>query len=126
MGKAEGVCFSVDIMVCVMEIGSISTPLTPKGQGHLLTIAKGHNTATFSKAFFSETTGPIATKVYMQPPGIVCNNEDTFSPGHMTKMASMPIYGKNLKNLLIQNHWADCLETWYAASWALVLRSLYK
>ena len=23
--------------------------------------------------------------------------------GHMTKMAAMPIYGKNLKNLLLQN-----------------------
>ena len=80
-----------------MEIGSISTPLTPKGQGHIVTFAKGHHPATFSKAFFYETTGPIATKVHMQPPGIVCNNKDTFSPGNMTKMASMPIYGKNLK-----------------------------
>ena len=35
--------------------------------------------------------------------------------GHMTKMAAMPIYGKNpLKNLL-QNQKADDLGTWYVA-----------
>ena len=33
--------------------------------------------------------------------------------GHMTKMAAMPIYGKNLKkNLLLQNPKVDDLETW--------------
>ena len=34
-------------------------------------------------------------------------------PGHMLKMAPMPIYGKKtLKNLLLQNQWTDTLETW--------------
>ena len=33
-------------------------------------------------------------------------------------MADMPIYNiKTLKNLLLQNHCADCLETRYVASW---------
>ena len=42
--------------------------------------------------------------------------------GHMTKMAAMPIYGKNLKqNLLLQNLKVDDLETWYAALGARVL-----
>ena len=31
--------------------------------------------------------------------------------GHMINMAAMPIYGKNLKNLLLQNQQADDLET---------------
>ena len=35
--------------------------------------------------------------------------------GHMTNMAAMPIYGKNLKNLLLQNQLPDGLETWYVA-----------
>ena len=39
-------------------------------------------------------------------------------PGHMTKMAAMPIYGKNL---LLWNKKADDLETWYAASGVRVL-----
>ena len=34
--------------------------------------------------------------------------------GHMTNMSVMPIYGKNLKNLL-QNQSTDDLETWYVA-----------
>ena len=52
----------------------------------------------------------------------VCSN----GPGHMTKMATMPIYGKNLKNLLLQNQMADDLESWYAALGAQVLSSLFK
>ena len=47
----------------------------------------------------------------------VCPN----GPGHMTKMATMPIYGKNLKNLLLRNQKADDLESWYASSGARVL-----
>ena len=53
--------------------------------------------STFSNIFSSETTGPIEDKFHMEPPwdgGMeVCSN----GPGHMTKMAAMPIYGKNLK-----------------------------
>ena len=33
----------------------------------------------------------------------------------MTKMAATPIYGKNVKDLFLQNHCASCLETWYVA-----------
>ena len=32
--------------------------------------------------------------------------------GHMTKMAAMPIYGKNTLNLLSRNHWGDFDETY--------------
>ena len=52
---------------------------------------------TFSNVFFSETAWPIRAKFYVEPPWVggtkVCIN----GPGHMTKMAAMPIYGKNLK-----------------------------
>ena len=55
--------------------------------------------STFSNIFSSETTGPIEAKFHMQPSwdgGMkVCSN----GPGHMTKMAAMPIYGKNLKKI---------------------------
>ena len=47
--------------------------------------------------FSSETTGPITVKFQMEllwDGGTkVCSN----GPGHMTKMAAMPIFGKNLK-----------------------------
>ena len=73
-----------------------------------------------------ETTRPIEAKFHMEPPWEggtkVCSN----SPGHMTKMAAMPIYGKNLKNLLLRNQKADDPETWYAALGARVLPILFK
>ena len=52
----------------------------------------------------------------------VCSN----GPGHMTKVAAMPIYGKNLKNLFLWNQKADDLESWYVASGAAVLPCLFK
>ena len=74
----------------------------------------------------SETAWQIKAKLYVEPPwerGMkVCIN----GPGHMTKMAAMPIYGKNLKNLLLQNWRADFHETWYVASGTPVHYSLYK
>ena len=52
----------------------------------------------------------------------VCSN----GPGHMTKMAGMAKYVKNLKILLLRNQRADDLETSYAALGARVLRNLLK
>ena len=52
----------------------------------------------------------------------VCSN----GRGHKTKVAAMPIYGNNLKNLLLRNQKADDLDTWYAASGAQELLSLFK
>ena len=52
---------------------------------------------TFLNIFSSETAWPTKAKFYVEPPWEggtkVCIN----GPGHMTKMAAMPIYGKNLK-----------------------------
>ena len=42
---------------------------------------------------------------------------------HMTKLAAMPIYGKNLKNHLLWNQKADVHENWYAALGTQVLPS---
>ena len=67
-----------------------------KGQGSSLTLVQGHSDSTFSSFFSLETAGPIKAKFHMEPPRDggkkVCSN----SPGHMTNMAVMPIYGKNL------------------------------
>ena len=53
--------------------------------------------STFSKDFSSETTGPISIKFHMQPLDSGGKKVYTFRPGHMTKIAAMPIYVKNLK-----------------------------
>ena len=47
-------------------------------------------------------------------------------PGHMTMMATMPIYGKNLKILLLQNQMSYDLETCHVAPVTQALQSLYK
>ena len=51
--------------------------------------------STFSNIFSSETIGPIELKFHMETPQDgrmkVCTN----GPGHITKMAAMPICGKN-------------------------------
>ena len=44
----------------------------------------------------------------------------------MTKVSAMPIYGKNLKNLLLQNQYTDDLETLYVALPMHVLPRLFK
>ena len=46
--------------------------------------------------------------------------------GHMTKMAAMPIYGKNLKNPLLQKQLTNDLESWYVALSMQVLPRLFK
>ena len=49
------------------------------------------------------------------------------NPGHMIKMAAMPIYGKKpFKNLLLLNQWTDFNETWHEASGTEVLQCVYK
>ena len=49
----------------------------------------------FFKFFSSETTWPIKAKFYVEP-WEGGTKVYTNGPGHMTKMAAMPIYGKNL------------------------------
>ena len=50
----------------------------------------------------------------------ICSN----GPGHMTKMAAVAIYGKNLKKNLLRNQKANDLESWYVSSGAWVLQNL--
>ena len=76
------------------------------GKLGLCVVCHPHSLITFS----SETAWPIKIKFHMKPPWDggteVCSN----NPGHMTMMAAMPIYGKNLKNLLFRNRRADDLK----------------
>ena len=52
-----------------------------------------------SKIFFSETAGPIKAKFYVEPLWVGGTKVCSWDPGHMTKMAAMPIYGKNSKKI---------------------------
>ena len=53
--------------------------------------------SSFSKGFFSETAGPFSFKFHMQPSNKGGKKVYLFRPGHLTKMATMLIYGKNLE-----------------------------
>ena len=46
------------------------------------------------------------------------------NPGHMTKMATMPIYGINPSKIFSGT--GDFEETWHEASMTQVLQCLYK
>ena len=46
--------------------------------------------------FSSETAWPIKAKLYVEPSWEGGTKVYINGPGHMTKMAAMPIYGKNL------------------------------
>ena len=74
----------------------------------LSSVCRPHSLNIFS----SETTWPIEAKFHMKFPWDAGTKIYSNDPGHMTKMAVMPIYGKNL--------------IWYAASGAQVLPSLFK
>ena len=82
--------------------------------------------STFSNIFSSETTGPIEAKFHVEPPWDGETKGYSNGTCHMTKMAARPYMVKTLKNLLLRNQMADDLETWYAASGARILSSLFK
>ena len=53
--------------------------------------------------FLAETVGRFGTKIHMKAWGRIGMKIYINELGHMTNMAAMPIYGKTLKNLLLQN-----------------------
>ena len=71
----------------------------PKAPGELIVQAGSivRHPSTISNDFSSETAGPIATTFHIQPPGSLGKKNCSNGLGHMTNMAAMPIYGKNLK-----------------------------
>ena len=53
----------------------------------------------FLNVFSSETTGPIEAKFHMESPWDGETKVYSNCPGHMTKLAAMPIYDKNIKKI---------------------------
>ena len=64
-----------------------------KGQGHSLTLVKGHSDFKVKTRFLAETVGRFGTKIHMKAWGRIGMKIYTNDLGHM---AAMPIYGKNL------------------------------
>ena len=67
-----------------------------KGQGHSLTLVKGHSDFKVKTCFSQKQFGHLKPKLIWKLKGV--GNENLYKwVGHMTNMATMPIYGKNLK-----------------------------
>ena len=77
--------------------------------------------STHQNIVSSETTRPFELKFHMKTPYDRLAKIYTNCTGHMTKMATTPIYGKPFKCLLLWNQKANGLGTWYLAfgMWAL-------
>ena len=57
--------------------------------------------STYYNIVFSETTRPIELKLHMKTPYDRLAKIYTNCSGHMTKMTTTPIYGKNPLNILL-------------------------
>ena len=80
----------------------ISSPEPLGSQGELIVypcsgvrLSSVRRPSTISNIFSSETTWPIKAKFYVEPPWEGGTKVYINGSGHMTKMAAMPIYGKN-------------------------------
>ena len=80
----------------------------------------------FSKIFFSETAWPIKAKFYVEPPCEGGTKVYVNGPGHMTKMAATPIYGKNPSKIFFSGTGGPISTKRYVVSGSLVHHSLYK
>ena len=69
-----------------------------KGEGHPLTLVKDHSDFKVKTCFSQKQLGDFGTKVHMKAYGRMGMKICIHELGHMTKMAAMPIYGKNLKS----------------------------
>ena len=68
--------------------------------------------------FFSKTVGSFGTKIHMKAWGRIGMKIYTNELGHMTNMATMPIYGKNLK----KSSSPEPIDPW---PWNLVCSIMY-
>ena len=61
-----------------------------------MNLYEGHSNSTFPNFFSLETARPIEAKFHVEPSWDGGMKVNTNGLHHMTKMATMPIYGKNL------------------------------
>ena len=64
---------------------------------------------SYGNVFFSETAEPIEAKFHVEPPWDRETKVCSRGPGHMTKMAAMPIYGNIYNKLTLTYIFLACL-----------------
>ena len=70
--------------------------MSTRGQGHSLTFDPELSYFDNIKQSPQKPLRPIVTKFHIDPPGVEGMKICAYGPGHMTNMATTPIYGKNL------------------------------
>ena len=91
--------FSETVVVYAIKVGRCSQLneymklMSTKGQGHLLTLVQN---SIFLNRFSSIITRPFEAKFCVEHPWDWGTKACSNGPGHMIKMATMPIYCKNL------------------------------
>ena len=81
----------------------------------------------YKNIVFSQTIGPIELKFHAKISYDKSAKLYTKYFGHMTKMATTPIYGKNLLKIFFsRDQKASDLETWYVVLGMWCLPSLFK
>ena len=91
----------------------------------LSTLVKGYSDFKTKTCFFSVPVGSLQIKFHIDAKGSTGIKIYTNKLGQMTKIAAMPIYGREVKKLC-QNICADGLETWYVAFGTRVLFRMFK
>ena len=80
---------------------------------------------TFSNVFSSGTTGPIEVKFHVEPPWDGGTKVCIWGPGHVAKMAAMPIYDKNPSKIFVSGTAGPiCMKFGMYGTWAH--RTLHK
>ena len=75
---------------------TIKTAFVARAEGSLVSLSYGKAVVClFSNVISSGTTGPIEVKFHVEPPWDGGKKVCIWGPGHLTKVAAMPIYGKN-------------------------------
>ena len=64
---------------------------------YLFTLDQGHSDSIVSNFLSLETAGSIEAKYHVEHPWDEGMKAGSNGPGNITNMATMPIYGKNLK-----------------------------
>ena len=104
MGKCLAVDFQEAIETCEVKDGPYSQINeymmiydNPRSRS-LIALCPRSRRCNIFKLLFLNNTRPFEAQFHMKPPWDVGMKICSNIPGHMTKMASRPIYGKNLKN----------------------------
>ena len=122
---------AVDFKTCIhliftgMLLAHLSRRLIGELIGYSCSVVRPSSDPQFQTSSPKPPKPPIKVKFYVEPPWVGGTKVCSLDPGHMTKMAAMPIYIP-FKNLLLRNRRADFHETWHVASGTSVHHSLLK